>query len=281
MNKVIRKFHIGSEWLYLKIYTNEIHSDNILLSAILPCFYDLKKKNIVDEFFFIRYNDPDFHLRVRFKLKDKIYAFKAVESINFKIRKFIKNEYIWKTVIDTYERELHRYGNNNIEFTETLFFVDSLKVLNILKKIDKENLNEDDKMLMSIKLIKMYLNLFNLNSEQKIKLFSHMSSSFHLEFNSDSTVKKRINQYYQNLKKNELNIIKIEFSKKELISLKHLIDKIFNNLKADRININDYLFSIIHMNCNRFFNDNNRRMELIIYDVLLKELKSEFYKTKA
>lgn len=101
-----RKFYIGSEWLYLKIYTDEIHSDDILTRVVLPSFYSLKRDKFIEEFFFIRYFDPDFHIRIRFKLTDSVYCFDIIKIINLKVKKFIKNGYVWNITLDSYEREL-------------------------------------------------------------------------------------------------------------------------------------------------------------------------------
>lgn len=60
----------GSVWLYYKLYTGPKLADKILALYILPIINQLYEHRLIDLFFFIRYNDPDFHIRIRFKTKN-------------------------------------------------------------------------------------------------------------------------------------------------------------------------------------------------------------------
>lgn len=274
-----KNLHLGDEWLFFKIYTNEIHTDDILLKVVYPIFLKLNREDIISNFFFIRYKDPYSHLRVRFKLKDTKNISYVLGFFNKKLKPFILKEYVWKVTLDRYEREIYRYGSSNIENTEKLFCFDSINVLKMLIEIRNKNLDEDQKILISINYIKSIVNLFDLGIEQKVILFTHMSESFHLEFQTDKIVKKRLNQFYQRLMNLSFsNNPENQISNRKKIKMDILKSDILKKIKIDKINLNDYLFSVIHMFCNRFFNDNNRKMELIVYDIVLKEYKKEMYK---
>ena len=67
---ITRKFHPGSEWLYFKVYTGIKTSDTILQEVIEPLVEQLQIQNLIDQWFFIRYNDPKPHLRIRLNLKN-------------------------------------------------------------------------------------------------------------------------------------------------------------------------------------------------------------------
>src|SRR5262249_46206428 len=58
---VRRRFAPGSEWTYAKLYCGRAAADRLLAEQIAPL------AGIADQWFFIRYEDPDFHLRVRFR----------------------------------------------------------------------------------------------------------------------------------------------------------------------------------------------------------------------
>jgi len=68
--EMVRKFIPGTEWLYLKIYTGVKTSDVLLEEAILPLVTCFLNNNLINKWFFIRYNDPKPHLRIRFELSD-------------------------------------------------------------------------------------------------------------------------------------------------------------------------------------------------------------------
>lgn len=63
-----REFNIGSEWLYYKIYCGVKTSDMILLEHLKEKISDLKINDFIEKWFFIRYNDPEPHIRLRFLL---------------------------------------------------------------------------------------------------------------------------------------------------------------------------------------------------------------------
>jgi len=59
-----RSFILGDEWIYFKLYSGAQTADRILESSIKPSMDNLLKGKI-DQWFFVRYADPDLHLRVR------------------------------------------------------------------------------------------------------------------------------------------------------------------------------------------------------------------------
>lgn len=70
---VERKCIPGTEWLYLKIYTGIKTSDIILKEVITPLIEYFQADNYISKWFFIRYNDPESHLRIRFMLNNTDY----------------------------------------------------------------------------------------------------------------------------------------------------------------------------------------------------------------
>ncbi len=60
-----RKFIPGSRWLYFKIYTGIKTADEVATRTLLPLLRELYEAKLIDDWFFIRYTDPDFHLRLR------------------------------------------------------------------------------------------------------------------------------------------------------------------------------------------------------------------------
>jgi len=66
-----RTFIPGSEWIYFKIYTGTKTADAILKNELYGFVSEMLKNKVIDKWFFIRYNDPDFHIRLRIHLKEK------------------------------------------------------------------------------------------------------------------------------------------------------------------------------------------------------------------
>ena len=62
-----RRFPPGSEWLYAKLYTGIATADDVLLEVIAPLTQEALRRGAADKWFFIRYADPQWHLRLREK----------------------------------------------------------------------------------------------------------------------------------------------------------------------------------------------------------------------
>jgi thiopeptide-type bacteriocin biosynthesis protein len=67
MNKQ-RIFIIGDEWLYYKIYSGYKTAETLLIDTIFPLAQLFLQAHWIDNWFFIRYSDPQFHLRIRFHI---------------------------------------------------------------------------------------------------------------------------------------------------------------------------------------------------------------------
>lgn len=65
-----RTFIPGSEWIYFKLYTGTKTADAILKNELYVYVNEMLSNDIADKWFFIRYTDPDFHIRLRLHLKE-------------------------------------------------------------------------------------------------------------------------------------------------------------------------------------------------------------------
>jgi len=284
---ITRKFTPGTEWLYIKIYSSKYYIDHILTHEISSIIKKLEKDKIISKFFFIRYEDPHYHLRLRFLTSELKNLSLILEMLCIKLKKYIKNEIVWKIQIDTYEREIERYNKYLINITETLFYIDSKYVIEALKKISEDE-KENYKWMLAIKSIDSYLNLFETDISKKLLIIKSMSNSFKLEFSFNDNNSKILNNMYRekrhifedilfNSEKSE-DALFIHLSKiikkrdKELLPVVFEIKNICKNKKLNYIN---YLGSYIHMNINRIIPSKNRIHELLLYDFIKRCYESE------
>lgn len=70
----------NNDWIYFKVYCHPLSSDRILTTYLFPVVKKLKKKKYIDGWFWVRYNDPDYHIRIRVKAPHhaKTYVFHFV-----------------------------------------------------------------------------------------------------------------------------------------------------------------------------------------------------------
>lgn len=124
----------GSEWLYFKLYGGEGTADKILTRVIAPAIAEWREREVMDSWFFIRYSDPDSHLRVRIHGKPGTLAAEALTDIHARLAPYLHSGELWRLELGTYEREIERYGGpRNIDRAERLFEHDSDAALAIIQ----------------------------------------------------------------------------------------------------------------------------------------------------
>jgi thiopeptide-type bacteriocin biosynthesis protein len=274
-----RSFCLGSEWLYYKIYTGVNTADFILTEKLNPVIVSLKENKIITKWFFIRYNDPDDHLRIRFNCKTTDNVSKVINKLYPIFDELIESDVIWKLQTDTYQREIERYGEGTILDSESIFYYDSEMVLDY---ISLKLHFEDDKtqLLFSFLAIDSFLNSFSLNISDKLLVLDNLQESFKKEFNVDKQLKKEFDKNYRELSLEIESFLtnKVVDEYAEIFSAiyekQNKIDLLVSNIKCNiQIPLRSFLISHIHMMVNRQYPSKQRTYECLIYDHLYRYYK--------
>jgi thiopeptide-type bacteriocin biosynthesis protein len=274
-----RDFCLGSEWLYYKIYTGVKTADLILLEKIYPIILDLKAKNNISKWFFIRYKDPEDHIRIRFCVQKPKDLAVIISKLYPVLNALVEENSIWKIQTDTYQREIERYGENTMMDSETLFWHDSEMILSYLD-VKPYFLKNETQLLFSFCAIDSFLNSFSLTIEDKLNLMNELQTSFKTEFDADKNLKKEMDKHYRELFPeiadfltgkaiNEYPEIFNCIAVKQTQTIE-IAQKIKDNLE---IPLYSFLMSHIHMTINRQYNSKQRFYELLIYDHLHRYYK--------
>ena len=279
-----RKFIPGNEWLYLKIYTGFKTSDSILEEVVQPLTEYFYENNYISKWFFIRYNAPRPHLRLRMRLKNTAENYnKTLDNINVSFQPYIDSGEISNLIIETYTREIERYGQNTIEDAEILFHQNSEFILQCLYY------NDEEKIIASFFYIDQILNKLNLCAQEKLDWIKDFNDVFKKEFNADKKLNSQLDKKYRDFKPKLLDFLNSEeFSEeKNAIILNTercdvVLQKILNldEEMSLEVPLRDFFQSIFHMNINRMFVSNQRIFEMVIYDYLLRYYKMEVFKTE-
>lgn len=289
--RIKRTFIPGSEWIYFKIYAGSKTLDNILLQDISYIVNKLNKLKVIEKWFFIRYADPDSHIRVRFFINAPKYIGEVISLLHTRLGYLVKSNSIWKIQLDTYNRELERYGYDLIEDSESIFCQDSECILEILKLI-KQFQNENYRWMTALIMIDSLLSDFFLNLESKFRLMETVSNSFMLEFGFNKFNSKQFNSKFREKKyiiesvlNNEIkdeNFHKLsKYVTKRSKSLEPMVKQLQIKLARQRdFQLENLLQSYIHMMLNRLFMSKNRVHELVLYDFMRRYYISEISKIK-
>ncbi|NTV74453.1 MAG: hypothetical protein HGA66_09625 [Holophaga sp.] len=122
----------GSEWLDVRIHVGPADSDAIL-SGLLATLRTITVQ-AWDRWFFERGADPEPHLRLRFHGVPSLLGGNLLPLIRRILAPHLKSGACWKLQVDTYEREIERYGGlEGMLLAEAWFEQDSERVLDLLR----------------------------------------------------------------------------------------------------------------------------------------------------
>jgi lantibiotic biosynthesis protein len=288
--QIQRNFSFGSEWLYFKFYTGSKGGDLVITQVIKPITTEqLMENNLIKKWFFIRYQDPEKHIRFRVQLYDLKYLQEVTEIVKKAIQPLEDEGIIWKVQVDTYQREIERYGAEVMELTEYLFSLDSETIMKMLEKTFGDE-REHIRWQWCMKLIDTYLTDFGYNLTQKRDLMETMKSSFAKEFKVNKALKMQIDQRFRDNRQKIERILDTKLNETheyaplftEIFTLSNsYVDEVktIKSLKSSS-ELNKYLSDFIHMSVNRTISDNQRLHELVIYDFLYRYYQAEIAKEK-
>ncbi len=164
-NVIERKNHIVlpyENWLYFKLYCKHQRETELIALELKQFAQKLKAEKGI-EHFFMRYMDTKPHIRLRFYGSSRM-LYEATPDIMKWIAELAEKNIIGDMSINPYEREIERYGGNQlITDAEALFRADSVVVENVLWKIrmkQTELTAEEATMLSIIKYLEVFYDDF-------------------------------------------------------------------------------------------------------------------------
>lgn len=288
-DSVKRIFIPGDEWLYIKVYCGYKTADRLLSSDIPILIEQLYNSNIINKWFFIRYFDTDFHIRIRFNLESSENIMYILKLFNNRFKEYIDAGIIWNLQLDTYKRELERYGHNTIEEIESIFHVDSEYVVKALSLIGAED--EQQRWLFGMKMVDCLLNDFTTKIEEKIDLIKIFGQNLKDEYRIPKEGIVQLDTKFRKFRKDIESSIEnetyfslpiTELINKKSLAIQPFVRKIIihNNDNTLKVPLIDLINSIIHMMLNRYFRTKPRLYEMVIYEFLYRYYASAFAKIK-
>jgi thiopeptide-type bacteriocin biosynthesis protein len=280
---VQRKFSPFSEWLYFKIYCGPTIGEKLLKKEILAFIEEGISQKLFEKFHFIRFVDESFHIRIRFYNPDIEKQLVVQKKLMEILQPLLIDHQISKVTVDTYSRELERYGACIIEEAESVFFNDSLAVMRFVKELDSPEL-EEYRFLFALRGIDMLLTDFDYTIAAKRTLLKVLQAGYFMEFGGNPELQKQLNEKYRQKQKNIFLHMNPEFDTlneiEEAVAIFKTRSEMNKSIK-DLIlfksgNVNDeFMQSLIHMYLNRLFVNNQRKHELVIYHFLEKYYSSQ------
>jgi thiopeptide-type bacteriocin biosynthesis protein len=160
--------HLGSECVYLKLFTNSAGQNTLLTTDVDKFLNKLKKKNLLNYWFFIRYADPSPHLRIRLFLKNKNDWGTLIKDLNLFERNLYKSSKIWSLQLETFKRDFDGDENDKWYGFDKYSFLDSERTLNLFQRHEFQHWSEANKWLYALDMTNRYLSLAHTTLSEKL-----------------------------------------------------------------------------------------------------------------
>ncbi len=277
-----RELGPGSDWLYAKIYCGESTADRVLREAIGPLVREAIARGDIDRWFFIRYNDPDSHLRVRFRGDPATLCGGVLPALERAVAPLVEAGAVRKLVLDTYVRELERYGGDRgIELVEAVFWRDSDAVLDIIDLLDGDA-GATARWKLCVRGIDSLLDALGLDDAARAKVCSEGRESIGRELRADTLLWSKIGEKFTK----ERADLELMFDRDPARDAGHeyaqgfeilarrdaAIAKLGDELRARDAageltpRLADMAWSLVHMHANRLLHASQRAQEMVLYD---------------
>lgn len=262
----------GGDWLFLKVYCATTAADAIL--ELLSPTLDGRA------WFFIRYADPDHHLRVRVAAGHDLLP--AIHSL------LAGRADVLKVQLDTYEPELDRYGGAlALPIVERIFAADSVACLEVLARLSDGDTGADERWRMTLASMDSLWSDSGLPRALQDKAIQATSRAYEQEFALGGDRQKPIGARLR-MDRARLNRLMSRDPDDDLAPGYHLLEErseVIRPLFAELRTLDEAgrtstplagtISSIVHMSVNRWLRSQQRSQEAVLYQMLTRLRRSQ------
>jgi thiopeptide-type bacteriocin biosynthesis protein len=134
----------GSDWLYLKLYCDPQLEEELITGPLSDFGNYAVESALCAGWFFVRYADPENHVRLRFHGAPALLTNSLMEQVCAWASGLRADGLCRRFSFETYEREVERYGGEQgMAAAEALFMADSPSVANMLRAHAEGSLDVD------------------------------------------------------------------------------------------------------------------------------------------
>jgi len=287
MSVAKRYFIPGSNWHYYKIYCGVKMMNKVLLDTLKPLLDILRSNDLITEYFFVRYYDGHHHIRIRFFSNNSINNPRISTIVGEYFENLFDKGWALRIAMDTYVREIERYGEGTIELSEKFFTIDSQSVLNFLLVL-KQIKNEDFQWQFAIRSAHDIIASVYSDVKSQYLFAEEQFQKYLLEHGSSKKMKLQLNKKFRINRQTVDNLMNDCFVKdlsltrmskileRRKVQMIPIVDRIKLLLSHDesKVSIDQIAASFIHMAMNRIFENKQRTCEMVIYRFLSGYYKS-------
>ncbi|QDU40118.1 hypothetical protein Mal4_44730 [Maioricimonas rarisocia] len=279
----------GSDWAWLNLFAGTTTVDRLLVDEIRPRIAGWSAGGQIDRWFFLRYDVPGWHLRLRLHGDPGALHQSVVPELNRLSAELIQRGLISRAQWDTYEPEANRYGGPEaLPLAEQIFTADSDAALDLIATYGGDAGSEFRWKVVLLGLDRLLDDLgFDLN--QKLIIARHSAEEFAREFSFEGPFRKQLSQKHREVGPELDRLLRGQRNDEPEIAP---AVQIFAN-RASRVAgpvrqlqqleqqerlvapLAEIARSLWHMQVNRVLRTAHRAQELVLYDLIARQYESQ------
>ena len=278
------KLDSGSDWLFAKLYCSQSHADRLLLELVKPLVEELQLAGHTDGWFFVRYADPHWHVRLRFHGDPRVLNAHVLSRLRERAEQQIALGTLWRLQFDTYEPETERYGGAAaIGIAERFFQLDSEICLQLMDVVSKAH-DANVRWHLAFYGVDCQLSGLGFTLEEKRAMAKDMAESSERSYIVDDSYKKQVAARFRQERKILAALCSASDSASVLpepalsafrrysAGLEDIRREMDELGRAGRLTIplRDVAVSLVHMNLNRLFLTEHHAQETVLYNFLAR-----------
>lgn len=166
----------GSDWLFAKLYVSQNRQDDFIPRYMWEFAEGMVKAGTAKKWFFIRYVDPEPHIRLRFQGFKEDLVGNILPALSKWADPLVSDGIMQRLVIDTYEREIERYGGSHlIGDAENVFAADSKLVAQFLRLVRSNEVDIPPVEIAALAIVDMLEN-YGLTFTEQLELLDTIVS---------------------------------------------------------------------------------------------------------
>jgi thiopeptide-type bacteriocin biosynthesis protein len=281
VGEVARRFPPGSEWLYVKLFTGPATADEVLARAV-PVVGRALASGQADRWFFIRYGDPDWHLRLRLRGAPDRLLGETLPLLHHAMAPLVATGQLWRVEVDTYEREVERYGGAGaIALAEGMFHADSDAVVEILRQLGGDA-GADLRWRVALLGIDLGFDDLGLSLDQRRAVARRARDGYGREFGAAREFQEAVSKRFRGERRALEGLFdpgaalppelasSVQALRRRSVRVGEPARAIADLAAAGRLSVDveELAMSFAHMHVNRLLRSAQRAQELVLYEFL-------------
>lgn len=276
----------GGEWAYVKIYGSENALEKLLIKVLPRLIRTMRDRVDLTNWHFVRYRDPDAHLRLRFHSGNSKRLWQAIRAlIGHNLAPLVQHRSFNSVSIDTFLPEAHRYGGaGGLALSTKLFTADSDAALSLISVVAG---NPDLRLTAALMIVMDTIAATGWAQHRRLSFVHKLRRDYgdadkHARFASEN------HRAVGGVMRSRRDIIRALIAGDRPVEVRAVLDErrrvfdigipeVLSAVAAGDLSQlqEDVLGSHIHMSMNRIFDTRQREHEFVIYSLVERIYRSQ------